>query len=107
MQGDSGQERSTWNVELRQRRGTHGDTRQCTRESTIDDDINKAVGHTCFTLDDPVKRRLLKKTNLLSSDVLMAVEIKDTDLLHTVSTLLNDEVQRMTILSALDDYEEG
>ena len=104
MQGDSGQERSTWNVELRQRRGTHGDARQCTRESTIDDDKNKAVGHTCFTLDE---RRLLKKTDLLSSDVLMAVEIKDTDLLHTVSTLLNDEVQRMTILSALDDYEEG
>ena len=41
--------------------------------------------------DDPVKRRLLKKTDLQSSNVLMAVEIKDTDLLHTVHTLVNDE----------------
>ena len=67
--------------------------------------------------DDPVKRRLLKKTDLQSSYVLMAVEIKDTDLLHTVNTLLNDEtseeekpwseeVQRMKILSVLGDYEE-
>ena len=67
--------------------------------------------------DDPVKRRLLKKPDLQSSDVLMAVEINDTDLLHTVNTLLNDEtgeeekpwreeVQRMKILSALNDYEE-
>ena len=66
---------------------------------------------------DPVKRRLLKKTDLQSSYVLMAVEIKDTDLLHTVHTLLNDktseeekpwseEVQRMKILSVLADYEE-
>ena len=41
--------------------------------------------------DDPVKRKLLKKTDLKSDDVLMPVEIKDTDLLHTVNTLLNDE----------------
>ena len=41
--------------------------------------------------DDPVKRRLLKKTDLQSSDVLMAVEINDTDLLHTVNTFLNNE----------------
>ena len=45
------------------------------------------------------------------------MEIEDTDLLHTVNTLLNDEtgeeekpwseeVQRMKILSVLDDYEE-
>ena len=67
--------------------------------------------------DDPVMRRLLKKTHLQSRDVLMAVEIKDTDLLHTTNTLLNDEtseeekpwseeVQRMKILSVLDDYKE-
>ena len=47
----------------------------------------------------------------------MAVEINDTDLLHTVNRLLDDEtgeeekpwseeVQRMKILSALDDNEE-
>ena len=41
--------------------------------------------------DDPVKRRLLKKTDLQSSDVLTAVEINDTDLLRMVNTLLNDE----------------
>ena len=67
--------------------------------------------------DDPVRRRLLKKTDLQSSDVLMAVEINNTDLLHKVNTLLIDEtgeeekpwseeVQRMKILSVLDDYEE-
>ena len=47
----------------------------------------------------------------------MAVEVNDTDLLHKVNTLLNDEageeekpwsekVQRMKILSVLDDHEE-
>ena len=41
--------------------------------------------------DDPVKRRLLKKTDLKSDDVLMPVEIRDTDLLYTVNTLLDDE----------------
>ena len=67
--------------------------------------------------DDPVKRRRLKTTDLQSSDVLMAVEINDTDVLHTVNTIPNDEtgeeekpwreeVQRMKILSDLDDYEE-
>ena len=68
-------------------------------------------------LDDPVKRILLKKTDLKSDDVLMPVEIKDTDLFHAVNTLLNDgtreeekpwseEVQKTRILSALDDHEE-
>ena len=41
--------------------------------------------------DDPVKRRLLKKTDLWSSGAPKAEEIKDTDLLHTVNPLLNDE----------------
>ena len=42
-------------------------------------------------LDDHVKRRLLKKTDLKSDNVLMPVEIEDTDLLHTVNALFNDE----------------
>ena len=41
--------------------------------------------------DEPVYRRLLKKKDLMSDDVLLPVEIKDTGLLHTVNTLLNDE----------------
>ena len=50
----------------------------------------------------------LKKTGLESDDVLMPVEIKDTDLLHTVNTLLHDvtdeedepwSVQKTKILS--------
>ena len=50
----------------------------------------------------------LIKTGLESDDVLMPVEIKDTDLLHTVNTLLHDEtdeedkpwsVQKTKILS--------
>ena len=117
QEGASGHERSTWNVELRQKRETHRDTRECVREETIDDEVTEAAGHTCSPPDDPVKRRLLKKTDLESSDARMAVEINDTDLLHTVNTLLNDEtgeeempwsaeVQRMRILSILDDYEE-
>ena len=67
--------------------------------------------------DDPVNRRLLKKTDLKSDDVPMPVEIEDTDPLHTVNTLLNDEsgeeakprseeVQKTKILSVLDDHEE-
>ena len=40
---------------------------------------------------DPMKRRLLKQTDLKSDDVLMPVEIEDTDLLHTVHALLNHE----------------
>ena len=64
--------------------------------------------------DYPVKRRLLKKTDLKSDDVLMPVEIKDTDLLFTVNTLQsdetgeeekfwNEEVEKTKILSVLDD----
>ena len=41
--------------------------------------------------DDLVKRRLLKKTDLKSDDVLVPVEIEDTDLLNTVNVLLNNE----------------
>ena len=41
--------------------------------------------------DDPVKRRLLKKTDLKSDDVLMPVETEDTDLLYTVNALLIGE----------------
>ena len=41
--------------------------------------------------DDFVKRRLLKKTDLQSDDVLMLVETEDTDLLHTVYALHDDE----------------
>ena len=41
--------------------------------------------------DDPVKRRLLKKTDMKSDDVLMSVEIEDTDPVHTVNALVNDE----------------
>ena len=61
-----------------------------------------------------MKRRLLKKTDLKSDDVLMPVEIKDTDLLFTVNTLQsdetgeeekfwNEEVEKTKILSVLDD----
>ena len=67
--------------------------------------------------DDPLQRRLLKKTSLRSDDALMPVEIEDTDLLHTVNTLQNDETgeeeepwieetQRTKILSVLDGHEE-
>ena len=56
----------------------------------------------------------MKKTDLQSSDMLMAVEINDTDLLHTLlndetgeeQKLWSEEAQRMKILSVLDDYEE-
>ena len=41
--------------------------------------------------DDPAKRRLLRKTDTKNDDVLMPMEIGDSDLLHTVNTLLNDE----------------
>ena len=47
--GASGHEKSTWTVELKQSRETHRDTRECACEETIDDEITKAAGHTCFT----------------------------------------------------------
>ena len=67
--------------------------------------------------DDPVKRRRLKKTDLENYGVLMPVEIKDTDLLHTVNTLLNDEngeeakpwseeSDKTKILTVHDDHKE-
>ena len=67
--------------------------------------------------DDPAKQRLLKKTDLESDDVLMPVEIEDTDLLHTVNALLNDETdeeakpwseesEKTKILTVLDDHKE-
>ena len=67
--------------------------------------------------DDPVKRRPLKKTDPKSDDVLMRVEIEDSDLLNTVNTLLNDETgeeampwsdesEETKILTVLDDPKE-
>ena len=67
--------------------------------------------------DGPAKRRPLKKTDLKSDDVLMPVVIEDTDLLHTVNALLNDETgeeakprseesERTKILTVLDDPKE-
>ena len=44
--GANGHERSTWNVEFRQRRETHEDTRECAREETIVDEITETDGHT-------------------------------------------------------------
>ena len=41
--------------------------------------------------DDPVKQRLMKKTETKVVDVLMPVEIADSDLVHKVNALLNDE----------------
>ena len=38
-----------------------------------------------------MKGRLLKNTDLKSDDVLMPVDIKDTDLLQTMNTLLHFE----------------
>ena len=67
--------------------------------------------------DDPVKRRPLKKTDPKSDDVLMPVEIEDSDQLNTVNTLLNDETgeeampwsdesEKRKILTVLDDPKE-
>ena len=67
--------------------------------------------------DDPVKRRLVKKTDTKGDDAFMPVEIEDSDLLHTVNALLNDEIgeeanpwsdesQKTKILTVLDDPKE-
>ena len=64
-----------------------------------------------------MKRRLLKKADLKSDDVLTPVEIEDTDLLPTVNELLNDknaedakhwseELEKTKIFSVFDDHEE-
>ena len=64
-----------------------------------------------------MKRRLLKKTDLKSDDVLTPVEIEDTDLLPTVNALLNDknaedakhwseELEKTKILTVFDNHEK-
>ena len=56
-------------------------------------------------------------TDTKGDDVLMPVEIADSDSLHTVNALLNDETgeeakpwsdesEKMKILTALDDHKE-
>ena len=92
--------------------------RKCGSEEKADDEITqKTATPVELPADDPVKRRLFKKTDLKSDDVLMPVEIEDTDLLCTVNTLQTDEngeaekpwseeTQRTKILSVLDDHEE-
>ena len=60
-------------------------TRQCVYEGTGDDEVTKATGNTC---EDPVKRRLMKKTDLRNDDSVMNV---DAHLLNVVNTLTNDE----------------
>ena len=61
-------------------------------------------------------RRLMKNTDTKGDDVLMPVEIADSDLLHTVNALLNDETgkeawcdesEKTKILSVLDDHKEN
>ena len=86
-------------------------------------EVGKGSGNPAPKLADRRKTAvLLGKSDLADehlgqNDVLMAVDIKDTHLLHTVNPLLDDEtseeekplseeVQRMKILSVHDDYEE-
>ena len=57
----------------------------------------------------------MKNTDTKGDDVLMPVEIADSDLLHSVNALLNDETgeeawcdesEKTKILSVLDDHKE-
>ena len=70
-------------------------------------------GTTTFA-DEPVKRRLTEKTDTKSEDVLMPVKMEESDLLNTVTTVLNDETgeeaktwsdesEKANILTILDD----
>ena len=72
---------------------------------------------TATFADEPVKRRLTEKTDTKSEDVLMPVKIEESDLLNTVTTLLNDETgeeaktwsdesEKPNILTILDDPTE-
>ena len=63
-------------------------------------------------LEDPVKRRLLKKTDIKNDELIMNV---DEHLMNVVSTLTKDENipeansnedNEMPKLTVLDDYEE-
>ena len=74
----------------------------------------KRLATTITPSDDPVMRRLMKNTDTKGDDVLMPVEITDSDLLHTVNALLNDETgedawcdesEKTKILSVLDDHK--
>ena len=72
---------------------------------------------TATFADELAKRRLTEKTDPKSDDVLMPVEIGDSDLLYTVNTLFNDETgeeakpwsdesEKAKILTILDDPKE-
>ena len=74
--------------ELKPRREAHRNTRECVCEETADDEVAKRSVTTVPRPEDPVKRRLMKKTDLRKDDLVMNV---DADLLNTVNTLLSDE----------------
>ena len=72
---------------------------------------------TATLADELAKRRLTEKSDPKSDDVLMPVEIEDSDLLYTVNTLFNDETgeetkpwsdesEKAKLLAILDDPKE-
>ena len=92
-------------------RETHRITRKRVREKTVDGEVTKTTYHIS-PIEDPVKRKLLKKTDMRNDEVVMNV---DEHLVNVVSMLTKDENMpeansnednEMPKLTVLDDYEE-
>ena len=84
---DASRARHDWYVELKQRRKALRNTRECVREKTVDDKSPKRPITLVPPPEDPVKREMMKKTDLRNDESVMNV---DEDLLDVVNTLTKD-----------------
>ena len=90
-------------------REAHRNTRERVREKTVDGEDTTA---TDPNTEDPVKRRLLKKTDMRNDESVMNVDENLSNVVNTVTKDENvpeansNEDNEMPKLTVLDDYEE-
>ena len=106
--GDASRARHSSNVELKPRREAHRNTRERVRERRLVAKSPKRPTTLVPPPEDPVKRRLLKKTEMRNDESVMNV---DENLLNVVSILTKEENipnedNEMPKFTVLDDYEE-
>ena len=83
--GDASRARHSRDVELKPKRETHKNTRKRVREKTVDGEIITLVPPP----EDPVKRRLLKKTDLRNDE----------------EVVINVDEQLVNVVNMLTKYE--
>ena len=67
--GDASGARHNCDVELWPKREAHRNTRECVCEKTADEEVTKATDTLVPPPEDPVKRRLMKKTDLRNGEI--------------------------------------